>query len=658
MRFSAYIALIVYLITIVGLLSISLIEELGTGFLVFIWITTISTLFTRERISRRVPPAIWNGLALLLLFVFLVDYLLVSASLVGSAARFLSLLCVLKLYDLKTTRDHLILYIIVFFELLAASASTTSPAFFGIILLFIMSTIWAMIIFNIKRDSSEHRLKEPPPGLFGKPFFAGTVALTMIALVITLVLFFVIPRVELHVFESKTLDTIKVSGFSDTVELGSIGTVKLDSTVVMRVETHAAPPIYIKGGVLATYRDGVWKREEQERTLVRRPARGVFLSGLVTRGVGTQYRIMLEPLDTDILFSPAAWVRIEGNFTGIWTDPTGTLYLPAPPLQRIEYSVWAGKDGVVTAEDELQAYLDLPADTVRIKKLAERIAADHPTAMEKARAIEEYLESSYNYSLSANIRKGSAEPIEDFLFDTKTGWCEQFATSMVIMLRTVGIPARLVTGFAGGEKNPFASYYIFRQKDAHTWVEAHIYERGGWVKFDPTPQQGVLLPSRTSRIGMYIDALHWRWYRYIINYSFSDQIRLASSMETGIREVRHSVVKGIKGLKDGWQGVATIIAVFIALLVALIFLLTRRHHVRKSLPEELWFYDEMVRILSKRGIERLPQETPMEFASRTGIQEVIGLTELFQRVRYGRIELYRDDKERARRLLESLQKRP
>ncbi len=376
----------------------------------------------------------------------------------------------------------------------------------------------------------------------------------------------------------------------------------------------------------------------------------------MTRGGMTQYRIMLEPLYTDILFSPAAWVRIEGNFTGIWTDSTGTLYLPAPPLQRIEYTVWAGKDGVVTAEDELQAYLELPPDSVRIKKLAERITANRSAAMQKAMTIEGYLKSTYSYSLSADIQKGSGEPIEDFLFNTGVGWCEQFATSMVIMLRAVGIPARLVTGFAGGEKNPFASYYIFRQKDAHTWVEAYIDERGGWVRFDPTPQQGVLLPSRTSRIGLYIDALHWRWYRYIINYSLSDQIRLASSMETGIREFRHSVVKGLKGLRDGWQWIAAM-AVFTALLTVLIFLLAGKHRAKKSYQEGLWFYGEMTRILSKRGIERLPQETPMEFASRTGIQEVVDLTELFQRARYGRIELHRDDQERARRLMESLQKR-
>ncbi len=656
MRFSAYITFIIYIVTLVGLISLSLIEELSPWFLLFIWVATLSSLFVKERAGRLVSPNVWNALAVVLFLAFLVDYLLLSSSLVGSAARFLSILCVLKLYDLRTTRDYLILYIIVFFELLAASASTTSPAFFGVIFLFIIATIWALIVFNIKRDTSEHHLIEPPHGLFGRLFLAGTVALTVLSLLITLVLFFIIPRMEFHLFESKSLNTVKVSGFSDTVELGSIGTVKLESTVVMRVETTATPPVYIRGGVLDLYEEGTWKRTELERHLVKRHARGVFLSGLVARRGMTLYRIMLEPLDTDILLVPPRWIRIEGNFTGIWADPTGTLYLPSPPLRRIEYTIWASRDATVVTEGAgLSSYLKVPSGYGRVAELAESITEGLTTPEEKAMAIEKYLEKNYRYSLSIETTDELKEPIDAFLFDTREGWCEQFATSMVLMLRTLGIPARLVTGFAGGEWNPFGNYYIFRQKDAHTWVEAYI-EGTGWMRFDPTPAQEVLVPPRTSSLALYIDALHWRWYRYIIGYSFADQIRLARSVETGMGRARQSFLKSLKGLKTEGTLVAGILVSALIILL-LIFVVAARRERKNRLPESLWFYREMVRILAKRGIERLPQETPAEFATRVGMPEVKGLTEIFQRARYGGKRLTQDELKRVEKLLDSLRKR-
>ncbi len=653
MRFSAYINLILYLITAVGLLSLSVVEELGAGFLVFVWVATVASLAVREQIGRVVPSGVWNVLAIVLFVAFLADYLMLSRSLVGSSARFLSLLFVLKLYDLKTTRDHLILYIIVFFELLSASASTTSPAFFGVLFLFTVSTIWAMIIFNIKRDSAEHGLSDPPAGLFSRLFFLGTMALTVLSLLITLVLFFIIPRMELHLIETQTLNTIKVSGFSDTVELGSMGTVKLDSTIVMRVSTPQSPPLYIRGAVLTIYRDGVWKREKWERSLVRRARRGVFLSGLKPDSRQIPYRIMLEPLDTEVLFSPPGWTKIEGRFTGIWTDPTGTLYLPSAPLRRIEYRLVANPHARLPAGPEgLSPYLEVPEELAGIRELAERVTEDATTALEKARAIEMYLKDNYTYSLSV-VQNGSGEPIEDFLFNTRTGWCEQFSAGMVMMLRTLGIPARLVTGFAGGEWNQFGNYYIIRQKDAHTWVEAHI-DGQGWMSFDPTPVQQVLSGERTSTLALYIDALYLRWYRYIINYSLSDQIRLARSLERGVNSVRYSAISALKGLK---RGTPVGLTVAFAVVVTVLVVMALKRKGAGGTSEMPWFYREMTRILSKKGLTRLPHETPMEFALRTGIHEAIELTEFFEKVKYGRKTLSQRELERIKGLVESLRRK-
>jgi uncharacterized membrane protein len=145
--------------------------------------------------------------------------------------------------------------------------------------------------------------------------------------------------------------------------------------------------------------------------------------------------------------------------------------------------------------------------------------------------LELHLIQDYQYTLDFRGRS-SANPIEDFLFRYKSGQCEYFASSMVLLLRSQGIPARLVTGFLGGEYNPFEGYYIVRDSNAHAWVEAWVPGEG-WRIFDPTPpagrptveEEGVPLLMRQAW-----DFVVFRWDRYILTFGLYDQIRIFSSL--------------------------------------------------------------------------------------------------------------------------------
>ena len=134
----------------------------------------------------------------------------------------------------------------------------------------------------------------------------------------------------------------------------------------------------------------------------------------------------------------------------------------------------------------------------------------------------------YAYSLDLlGIR--SDHPVEDFLFEFRRGHCEYFASSMVLMLRATGIPARLVTGYLGGEYNPFEDYYVVRQSNAHAWVEAYLPDRG-WTTFDPTPPSGLPISSKLGwslLASQAYDYLLFRWDRYVLTFGFYDQLGIA-----------------------------------------------------------------------------------------------------------------------------------
>ncbi|HKI85347.1 MAG TPA: transglutaminase-like domain-containing protein, partial [Thermoanaerobaculia bacterium] len=176
--------------------------------------------------------------------------------------------------------------------------------------------------------------------------------------------------------------------------------------------------------------------------------------------------------------------------------------------------------------------LDTTGVTPRMRQLAVRVMG---TGSREARShrLERYLMSNYQYS-SSFTGQGGAMAVDEFLFDTKSGHCEYFASAMVLLLRSQGIPARLVTGFLGAEYNPLEGTYVVRELNAHAWVEAWIDGRG-WMEFDPTPAAGRP-PAATPGFALFMsqawDYLQFRWDRYVLTYGFADQFDM-------FRRLRH-----------------------------------------------------------------------------------------------------------------------
>lgn len=664
MTLRRYILIMTALMTAIGFSSTLLVEEVAQGFKYFAAAATLICFAIYAKRPLKLPHVLWNLMAVAVFALFLADYLFITRSLIGTATKFLMVLAALKLLDLNTNRDYVLLYSLIFFELLSSAASTVSPLFFVNLTAFIICSIWTLLVFNIKGDIEVNEADKDkdvmgvnlPRGLFGPSFITATFAMTAFSILITISLFFVIPRMSADFFNIKTIKTIGMTGFSNTVELGEIGSIKNDPTVIMRVELPGgrkeAEIMRFRGGVLDYYDGKAWNKTLKDKTSIQRSGSNVFLrssKGPTNIGNLVKQDYLLEPLQTNIIFSLPAWVRVEGSFSWILTDSSGAIYLPAVPYKRLKYTAYSLRDPSKSEEaaaeltdKEKEVYLRLPPETGRIAELAKEVTEGVERSVMKAYALETYLQGNYSYTLEPG--KGSGEtPLDDFLFYQKKGYCEQYATALAVMLRTQGVPTRLVTGFLEGYWNKYGDYILVRQQDAHTWVEAYINGRG-WVTFDPTPSSGLGTFSKYSKVLLYLDALKWKWNKHIINFTFDDQVQGAAEIQGRMNSIKEYFArlfkKGTSAGKDtGTAFIALGALITVAFLITLYLAIRRLQRDRGANAKTPEFYIDMLLILRRRGIKKEASETPLEFAGRTGRSEVCELTALYNEVRYGDREL-------------------
>jgi protein-glutamine gamma-glutamyltransferase len=230
---------------------------------------------------------------------------------------------------------------------------------------------------------------------------------------------------------------------------------------------------------------------------------------------------------------------------------------------------------------------------------------------------------------------------------------------MAVMLRTHGIAARVVNGFLPGEYNEAAGAYTVRQSDAHSWVEVYFPETNSWVTFDPTPAAGRTEPLRSglaARLEKYAEAFELMWFQFVVGYDKQEQRTLATSLNKRAFDVGRSVSGFINRIRQTSPNSIRSIVLGLGVLGALLGALVLARRIRrfgwkrgvriweskKSREQSLVeFYARLITLLGRRGLKREENETPIEFATATGINEVINVTQLYYRVRFGGQELTR-----------------
>ncbi len=303
-------------------------------------------------------------------------------------------------------------------------------------------------------------------------------------------------------------------GFSDVVDLRARG--HLSDDVAFRVRAPQAA--LWRAEAFDTYDGTRWTiADRTTESLVTDGASpgASMLPASVMDGIGpvpivrVTQTFYVESQQPNVLFAAAVPERVYFPSGGLRADRYGSIRSPILLDPGLIYSVvsqvpvttpsvlrLSSSEGLVSAGE---GYVQLPPELPqRVRDLTARIAGNASTEYDRVIAVQSWLRAHTRYDLDVPLDPPGVDAVDHFLFVTRTGFCEQIATSMAVMLRTLGIPTRLVTGYGPGERNPLTGYFEVRQSDAHAWVEV-FYPGVGWVPYDPTFGVPDAAPRPASR---------------------------------------------------------------------------------------------------------------------------------------------------------------
>ncbi|MCO4772090.1 MAG: DUF3488 domain-containing protein [Deltaproteobacteria bacterium] len=481
-------------------------------------------------------------------------------SLFGSLLVFVQ---VHRLLTRRRTRDDLYCTFIAFGQLLLASVLTVDAMFFVVFMAFVFFVIQGLLLSRMalsaeaawddtrgaapgpRPDAAPVRAYAPLDRMVRLRLVAATTALAALIQVGTLLLFFILPRAQAAML-SGLVNPLSVSGFSDKVRLGSVGTMQLSRDPVMRVRAwgedgqayQGVEQLYFRGLALDRFDGRGWELADDRRTSLS--ARGGYTAKPPPKDTpwSVHVEVTLEPLDTPVLFHVARSAGIYGDFTQMEAVETDGFYVSGPPSRRA-YSVYAdpatpsaallrSQDPATAPEALLASYTQLPESlSPRIAELAGEWSQGAQSPLDRVLLLQEKLKS-FDYSLDQEPSR-FPDPLLAFLDDVQEGHCEYFASGLAVMLRTQGVPSRIVNGFAGAEWNPVGEYWVVRQMHAHSWVEVW-FPQAGWVIFDPTPtrlgglQEAAQL-TLLGRLRAWSDVGTVTWGRVMLDYGLDTQIK-------------------------------------------------------------------------------------------------------------------------------------
>ena len=456
---------------------------------------------------------------------------------------FVVLLLALKTLELRAQRDAFVVFFLGFFTLLSNFFFSQSLLLALAMLMGLMGLLTALVLSHMPVGKPPLRVAAVTAGwmcLLGAP--------------IMLVLFVLFPRVA--PLWGVPLDGLAGrSGLSGTMQVGAIATLALDDSIAMRVRFEGPPPpqheLYFRGPVLSTFNGREWL------PLVSGFPQGLQLKpNLQVQGNPVKYQVTLEGNNRPWLLAmdgtPDA-PHIFGYTPGMNADLQWVVDKPLADLVRYNaQSYTAYTHGPTRPSTGLQDLVDLPPTyNPRTLQLAADMRQDPAlatadTAGLVAAVLQRLRTGGYTYTLEPGVY--GTHSADEFWFDKKQGFCEHIASSFVLLMRALDVPARIVTGYQGGEVNTIDGDWTVRQSDAHAWAEVW-FSGHGWARVDPTsaiapgrtgslqrlqaPRNavtqalaGALSPQVALNIRALWDATNNRWNQWVLNYSQSKQLDL------------------------------------------------------------------------------------------------------------------------------------
>jgi len=605
-----------------------------------VWLVLFSTaiagygFFTYKVIGTKVPVSIRTMLVIIAVVIFFM-YFKVDFS-VDMAASFLVLASTLKFLELKNKKDvTLFVYVMLY---LSAISFLFTQSFIQAILQFVLIFACLYVLLCLNGDQYLSKYQAPWSSLFKAVFVAGPI-------VIVCFLFF--PRIA-PLWSIPIKAQSATTGMTNYMSPGDIAELAQSSERAFRATFSIQSPekkdLYWRGLVLDYFDGRAWSINSSNSS--QRAFNKVDLGVLYDHG-DNYYEVMLEP-------SNQPWVYVlessRASSSNVLVRDAGQFQLKTDAIQSTRYKMTfkdseSKRQPVIPTAKLLQnnakrkrvgvlsqTYLQAPlTSNFRTQQYIRDLLISFPDKIKLTNYLmNKFAEQSYYYTLKPP-RLGD-DVIDEFLFDSKQGFCAHYAGSLAYMLRLAKIPARVIAGYQGGEYNEQSDYYIVHQYDAHAWVEAKLPEFG-WVRLDPTAmvaperimsglnvavgEQGgfldgspiastVLRISGLNWLRLRVDEFNYKWQKLVVNYGDDEQQSLLKKIFTGFLPNTDNLLR-----------VAIAIGGLFALLIStvLLFLWYKNYSGRYSNAEKtymLWLY--LLTRLS--GLKRQTGETPNTFLLR------------------------------------------
>ncbi len=563
----------------------------------------------------------------------------------------LTLFLGLKLLEMKARRDLLVVISLCFFLLLTTFFHSQSIVTAMIVLVAVTALIATMITMQFGKQEQ---------AIWSRLRLAAILVLQALPIAIALFVFF--PRLATPLWGINGQGSSASTGLSSSMSPGGVSSLSKSTAIAMRVKfDRAIPPkqsLYWRGPVFGLFDGKTWTARSE---VGEQPGRAELR--VDQSAPPYSYEVTLEPNGQPWLLAldmPSQLAPLTGASASV--SAGFSLQQNRPVYERTRYrldSYLSYTLGLNETNDSLQRWLQLPRGfnpkTLALGRQWSEQMRGQPNQQIARRAMQMFNQQAFTYTLNPPLL--GLHSVDDFLFSQQAGFCEHFTSAFVVLMRAAGIPARVVTGYQGGEVNPVDDFMVVRQSDAHAWAEIWTDTRG-WIRLDPT---SAVAPERIETdqrllqeqafgspggeqgawqlLKLNLDALANRWNQWVLNYDRKSQGRLLDKLGFDSHD---------------WTSLAAMLAGAMVLLIGGSALLTLQP---RAAPDPLGrLYDQFCEKLAAFGLNRHIHETPAQFLARSCKQlgeekseQARAIVRMYTKLRYGEMSGVYQGKERRRR---------
>jgi transglutaminase-like putative cysteine protease len=732
-----------YLVVMLGLTGFTVAAEEPLLWLLATGLVGINAWLVYRRTFTPMPRWVANVITLTSMAYVIQQVARMTGTPILLIGQFLVLLHIVKLFEQRANRDYAQLLVLSLLLMVAAAISTASLLFAIILIAYLFLALYCCLLYHLKSETDRARAAQTLPEeklnaatlrqdqrFLARSMRRLTGMVSSVALICAVFVFLFFPRGPgaglLGQFQLKPPEVL--TGFSDEVQFNQVARITQNNTPVatVRIERNGklveAGIQYLRGATFDTYRErnGEWRwgRPDDRRGAGRfRDGRGLSAGDSLTRNdlpspeVWRQV-VRLEPIGSKALFALAGIRRFQAtrDVKVSYRPDDETLQRTENLNQPLEYEIESA--GILAAgateillqprtesriSDEIANFArtdEVVPEALRRGRPPSAIVTDSDEAI--ARAMEQYFRTHFGYTLDltedAALFDGGKDPLAVFVSQTKRGHCEFFAGAMVVACQSLGLRARMVTGFVTDEYNRYSEVYQVRESHAHAWVEVLTPDKG-WVSFDPT--SGRDFPPNEARSAWRIvkhvfEWMEYKWASSVVAYDGNRRDNLIQRLDNSLVNTALRNQTRVNNVRNWWNALlegaefwtvsskllAGLITAMVAIMMAAVgWFLWERHRIRRRaarigleglpvdqqirLARQLGFYEDMMEVLARRSVQRPRHLTPQEFTRTLSFLPVEAydtidrLTRVYYRVRYGEARVQPGQQ---RRLIEAVRK--